>query len=229
MCVNRYILISEKIWHKELFFRLKNKFNHFEWLLIDTILDFSYESLKKIEPSKILIPHWSHIIPKEIYENYECIVFHMTDLPFGRGGSPLQNLIVRGFKETKIAALKVEKGIDTGGVYLKKTLSLEGTAEEIFKRASVIIEEMVFEIIAQDLQPIPQKGEVTVFKRRKQEESNIKDLNELEKIYDYIRMLDCEGYPHAFIETSNFKYEFTTAKFNENAEIITANVRITKK
>jgi len=36
------------------------------------------------------------IILKEIFENYEIILFHMTDLPYGRGGSPLQNLIVRG-------------------------------------------------------------------------------------------------------------------------------------
>ena len=32
---------------------------------------------------------------QEIHENYKCIIFHMTDLPFGRGGSPLQNLISR--------------------------------------------------------------------------------------------------------------------------------------
>ena len=44
----------------------------------------------------------------------------MTDLPFGRGGSPLQNLIVRGFEETMTSAIKVTKGIDTGDIYLKE-------------------------------------------------------------------------------------------------------------
>ena len=42
-------------------------------------------------------------------------------------------------------------------------------------------------------------------------------------------MLDCEGYPHAFIETKFFKAEFTNANFNESEKIITANVRIVKK
>ena len=47
----------------------------------------------------------------------------MTDLPFGRGGSPLQNLIVRGYKSTKLTAIKVQSGIDTGDIYLKKPFS----------------------------------------------------------------------------------------------------------
>ena len=46
-------------------------------------------------------------MPSEIIRNYECICFHETDLPFGRGGSPIQNLIVRGFKTTKISAIKM--------------------------------------------------------------------------------------------------------------------------
>ena len=51
-------------------------------------------------------------IPTEIFTSFECIVFHMTDLPYGRGGSPLQNLIVRGHKKTKVSALKVVKEVD---------------------------------------------------------------------------------------------------------------------
>ena len=46
----------------------------------------------------------------------------MTDLPYGRGGSPLQNLIARGFLETKISAILVEKQLDAGPVYLKMEL-----------------------------------------------------------------------------------------------------------
>ena len=57
----------------------------------------------------------------------------MTDLPYGRGGSPLQNLIIiRGLKTTKITAFKCVAEIDVGPVYLKKTLSLEGNAQDIY-------------------------------------------------------------------------------------------------
>lgn len=227
--MHNYVILSEKSWHKNLFNDLKKSFKNDNWLLIDSKTDFNLENLEKFKPTKILIPHWSHIIPKEIYERYECIVFHMTDLPFGRGGSPLQNLIVRGHKLTKISALRVEEGLDTGDIYLKEPLELFGTAEEIFLRASLIIEKMIFDILQKKLIATPQFGEVTEFKRRKVEDSNIIRLIELEEVYDYIRMLDCEGYPNAFIESDNLKFEFDKAIFNETDKIITANVRISKK
>lgn len=224
----KYIILSEKEWHKNLFDNLKNNIAG-NWLLIDSKENFNLKALEVFNPSKIFIPHWSYIIPSEIYDNYECIVFHMTDLPFGRGGSPLQNLIERGFKTTKIAAIKVEKGLDTGDVYLKSEMSLNGTAREIFENSSLIVEKMIAEIIAEDIKPTPQVGEVTEFKRRKPEESNLMHLSDVEKVYDYIRMLDCDGYPHAYIETSFMKIEFTNASFDSNKKIINANVRITKK
>jgi len=226
---NRYIILSEKQWHEDLFNQLKSEFKENEWLLINNKADFNLQQLNEFKPDKIFIPHWSYIIPEEIFNSIDCIVFHMTDLPFGRGGSPLQNLIVRGFKSTKISAIKVQSGIDTGDVYLKKSLDLSGSAQEIFQKSAVVIEEMIKEMIIKKSIPSPQIGKVVEFKRRKPEESNISELEDLENIYNYIRMLDCEGYPHAFIETKFFKVEFTNANFNESEKIITANVRIVKK
>jgi methionyl-tRNA formyltransferase len=226
---NRVILLSEKKWHEELFYQLKSEFNTIDWLLINNKSDFNLQLLNEFNPDKIFIPHWSYIIPEEIFSSFDCIVFHMTDLPFGRGGSPLQNLIVRGIKSTKISAIKVQSGIDTGDVYLKKPLDLTGSAQEIFQRSTVIIEQMIKEIIINNILPSPQIGEIVEFKRRKPEESNLSEIEELENIYNHIRMLDCEGYPHAFIETKFFKAEFTNANFNESEKIITANVRIVKK
>jgi methionyl-tRNA formyltransferase len=53
-------------------------------------------------------------------------------LPYGRGGSPLQNLIDLGHKDTFVSALKMTEELDAGAIYLKKPLSLEGLAEEIY-------------------------------------------------------------------------------------------------
>lgn len=98
--------------------------------------DLTRETVDGLRPDWIFFPHWSYIIPSSIYENYRCVVFHMTDLPFGRGGSPLQNLIVRGIAETKISALRVTKALDAGDIYLKEPLQLYGSATEIYVRAA---------------------------------------------------------------------------------------------
>ncbi len=189
--------------------------------------EFTLTNLSSLSPDYIFLPHWSYIIPKEIYNAFNCIVFHMTDLPYGRGGSPLQNLIVRGHEQTKISALRVTEGIDTGDVYLKRDLALFGTAEEIFLRASKVIIEMIEEIIANVPQPSPQSGEITAFKRRNPQQGDVSSLNSLESLYDYIRMLDSEGYPCAFLETDHFKIEFSRA--SPKKDYLIADVRITKK
>lgn len=222
-----FVLLSEKSWHQDLFAHLQQQFPA-NWTWIKSKDEFTAECLKALNPTYIFIPHWSYIIPSEIYERYTCVVFHMTDLPYGRGGSPLQNLIVRGFKDTKISAIRVEKGIDTGPVYLKKKLSLHGTAEEIFIRSVEVIKDMIIEIVKHQIEPEAQIGEVILFKRRKPDDGNISLCENIEQVYDFIRMLDCEGYPNAFIETDKFRLEFSRASLKSGKTLI-ADVRIIKK
>lgn len=191
--------------------------------------DLAEDRLKEIDPTYIFFMHWSWIIPNDVFNTYDCIVFHMTDLPYGRGGSPLQNLIIRGHKETKITALKVDQGIDTGDVYLKKDLKLDGTAREIFINTGEIIKEMIEDIVKFNIQPIKQEGDAVLFNRRKPAQSLIPDdIDGIEKLYDFIRMLDADNYPHAFLQNNGFKFELTNAKVENNNELI-AHVRITKK
>ncbi|MCC5946014.1 MAG: hypothetical protein JJT94_13875 [Bernardetiaceae bacterium] len=225
--MKKHIILSEKRWHHGMAAALEKRVAA-QWVLIDQKEDFTFENLQNLQADKIFIPHWSYIIPAKIYENFECIVFHMTDLPYGRGGSPLQNLIVRGIKQTKISAIRVTKELDAGQIYLKKDLPLYGTAQEVFFRAVPLIEEMIIEIINQNIQPQEQIGEVTTFKRRKPEEGNIKALKTIEEVYDYIRMLDAETYPKAFVEIDNFRIEFSRASINAD-QTLSADVRIIPK
>lgn len=183
--------------------------------------------LNEIKPDFVFFLHWSFLIPKDIFERFQCIVFHMTDLPYGRGGSPLQNLIVRGHTETMLSAIRVEHGIDTGPVYLKRKLDLAGTASDIFKRAGGIMKEMIDEIVTNRPVPKAQEGDVVVFKRRTPSESDLAAIDDLEMAYNYIRMLDADGYPKAFVETQNLRFEFTNA--TPGADSITATVKITRK
>tara|TARA_B100000767_G_scaffold5260_1_gene4983 strand:+ start:7636 stop:8313 length:678 start_codon:yes stop_codon:yes gene_type:complete len=225
--MSKYVILSEKSWNSLLFRELSLQTKD-DWVLISQKKDFNLKNLKKINPDKIFIPHWSYIISELIFNSYKCIVFHMTDLPYGRGGSPLQNLILLGHKNTKISALQVESGIDTGNIYLKKDLSLNGSAQDIYERANDVIRNMIVEIVKTKPVPIKQEGKPTLFKRRKPFMSNMDDVESLDEVYDFIRMLDADGYPHAFLETSNCKFEFRkVSKQNDNT--LNAYVRIIKK
>ena len=225
---SNYIILSEKKWNNNMIKHLQAEFPDINWIRINKKEDFNYQKLSEINPEMIFIPHWSHIIPSIIFDCYECVVFHMTDLPFGRGGSPLQNLIIRGYAETKISALKVVEKVDSGPIYLKHELSLDGDAEKIFNRCSRVIQKMISRIIREKLVPSEQVGQAVYFKRRKPEDGNIHNLDSLKSTFDHIRMLDAEGYPKAFIELKHLTLEFSDVKY-ENDKSLKAYVRITKK
>ncbi|WP_299439218.1 hypothetical protein [uncultured Rhodospira sp.] len=183
--------------------------------------------LEALAPRFVFFPHWSYKIPKAVFEAYPCVIFHMTDLPYGRGGSPLQNLIVRGHRETKITALRCVEAFDAGPVYMKRPLSLLGAAEEIFLRADRIIEDMIVEIVATEPVPVPQEGEPVVFRRRTPSDGNLAQATDLDGLYDMIRMLDAQGYPAAFVEVGPFRLDFTRAI--RRCDGVVADVRITRR
>lgn len=222
----KYVIACSRSWYASIAPRL-SEVTGAEFVLITRKEDLTLEVLEELEPKYVFFPHWSYIIPKEIHQKYDCIIFHMTDVPFGRGGSPLQNLIARGIYETKITALRCEAELDAGPVYLKHPLSLHGAAEEIYLRAAKTIESMIVEIVEHEPEPVPQVGAGVCFPRRKPQESDISSLSDLEKVFDYIRMLDAEGYPKAFLETEHMRFEFQRPSLTQGK--IIADVIITKK
>ena len=208
------IIATIKEWNIENYFKLKEGLkNKYNFHLITDKEDLNIENIKKINPKYIFFPHWSWIIKEEIYSNFVCIVFHMTDLPYGRGGSPFQNLIMNEVYDTKISALKVDGGLDTGDIFLKEDFNISiGSAEENFiKLSKIIFEKMIPNFLENILQAKKQEGEIIEFKRRRKEDSNIIKIEtkNIHKLYDFIRMLDAEGYPKAYIELDKIKIEFS--------------------
>jgi methionyl-tRNA formyltransferase len=174
----------------------------------------------------IFFIHWNWKVPEEIISKYECVCFHMTDVPYGRGGSPLQNLILRGHQTTWLSALRMTDEIDAGPVYTKQKLTLDGRAEDIYKRAAMIAMDIIEWMIKVHPVPKPQIGEPTYFKRRHPEESELLLKGGLEEVNDFIRMLDAPGYPKAFINHGEYRIEFANPKLREGK--LTASVHISK-
>ena len=83
-CSKNWFLKNEK---SKKFLKKKNIF------LITKKNNLNIKVIKKINPKIIFFPHWSYRVNKNIFKKYKCICFHTAPLPFGRGGSPIQNLI----------------------------------------------------------------------------------------------------------------------------------------
>ena len=219
------IIVSNKEWHRKYTKEITIRTNK-DVIYIDNKECITYDYLHNLQPEWVFFPHWSYIIPAEVYENMNCVIFHMTDLPFGRGGSPLQNLIARGIYETKLSALKCTAQLDAGDIYIKQPLSLWGTAEEIYLRAAELTKEMIIQIVKEKPQLHKQQGEPVVFQRRKPSEGDIGKLKSLSKVFDYIRMLDADTYPPAFLDMNNLHIEFTRASLKDGHILADAKIFI---
>ena len=219
-----YLVVTIKKWNLEVYEKHISKLEG-NWSLITNKEDLTLKNIKKINPKYIFFPHWSWMVPKEITDNYDCVCIHMTDLPYGRGGSPLQNLIIKGHKVTKLTALKMTQELDTGDIYHKVSLDLSGSAQEIFIDSANKIYELIKFIIENKPQLQPQEGKVVNFNRRKPSQSEIpKDIT-IEEIYDYIRMLDADTYPAAYIDFGGFRLLFKKAKLDNGKLTMEVDVK----
>jgi len=207
-----YLICAHRKWAKRLYAKLSKKYKNMILLSSPTKLTMKY--LKEINPKMIFFPDWSWIIPKEIVSNFKCVCFHESNLPKFRGGSPIQNQIIRNIKKTKTTAFLMNESLDSGYIMLQKDLSLEGSLNQIFKRMIANDYEMIVKIISGLYRLKKQRGKPTTFKRRKPEESELKHLNySKEYLYNFIRML-ADPYPNAFLKVGKRKIIFKSAKYD---------------
>jgi len=227
----KIIIATIKSWNIERAYAMQKRYaGQHEIKVYTTKEEFTPVAVEQFAPDYIFLPHWSEWIPNEITTRWHCVVFHMTDLPYGRGGSPLQNLIIRGHKETKISAIQVTEQFDAGPIYMKEPLSLEGSAQEIFIRcADVIFETMIPRFLNEKPTAVPQEGEPVVFKRRKPQDGQITEEMPLSQIYDMIRMLDAEGYPRAFLDYGAYRLTFEQAELSQDGSMVEAKVFFRKR
>jgi methionyl-tRNA formyltransferase len=221
--MTNYTVATIKTWNIDAYAR-HSKALPGEWRLVTEPAQLTRAFLAGHNPRYVFFPHWSERVPAEILNNFECVCFHMTDVPYGRGGSPLQNLIARGHNDTVITALRMTESLDAGPIYLKSPLSLSGRAQDIFERAADLVYDMIREIVTKEPVPVPQAGEPVIFKRRRPEMSQLPDRGQTQTLYDHIRMLDAETYPKAFIDHGDFRLTFEDADLQTDG---TLKVRVT--
>ena len=78
------------------------------------------------------------ILPKPILEAPEagCINVHASLLPRWRGAAPIQRAILAGDEVTGVTIMKMDEGLDTGPMLLRKSLDIRG------KNAGQVTEEL---------------------------------------------------------------------------------------
>ena len=206
-------LVNSKKWFR--IERLKENLSEHTIFEISNKKTLNLSYLKKISCDIIFFVHWHWLVPEKIISKYKCILFHTAPLPIGRGGSPIQNLILEGYKNSPVYALKMVKELDCGPLLVKKNISLKGNLSDIFNRVEDAIILLIHKIVSKNIKPKKQKGQIKKFFRLSESDNEILNPLSLSQFYDRIRMLDAPDYPNAYIRYGDKIIFFKNANYKK--------------
>jgi methionyl-tRNA formyltransferase len=152
---------------------------------------FTPASLKSAEEQDLFASHhadaaiviaYGLILPQSILDAppLGCINVHASLLPRWRGAAPIHRAIEAGDCETGITIMKMDAGLDTGPMLLKKSVPLTpqttatGLHDELAELGSVLLLKALEDYAAGTLHPIPQPAQgVTYAAKLRREEGQI--------------------------------------------------------
>jgi len=143
------------------------------------------------------------IIRADIRAMYRrTLVIHASDLPKGRGWSPMAWEILAGADRITVSLLNAEDGVDSGNIWQKRSFALDGTelVDELnAKLFATELELMDWAIAHCDTaQADPQDGDPTTWPRRTPADSEIDPAKPLTESFDTIRIADPNRFPAFF-------------------------------
>ena len=158
----------------------------------------SVEFLSKFQPDFIVVVAYGHIIPQWMIDlpKHGCINLHASLLPKYRGAAPIPWAIIRGESVTGLTTMKIDAGLDTGDILLKKEVPIqaEDTTETLSERLSGVgadlMEESLSKLIRGEIQPQPQDhAQATFAPMLKKEDGRIDWTLRAEEIQRRVRGL----------------------------------------
>lgn len=196
------ILTDKKSWFYKNKDKIPTKFR--KYLKKDLIS--SYKKIKKNYDLTIIVSYYK-IIPKKFlsYSKHNLVV-HESDLPKGRGMSPLFWQIIKGKKKVTFTLFECSSNMDEGKYYIKK---------KFYFKPDLLYEEIkdkqmrcAFEIINifikkysknKNIKSFSQKGKASYYSRIKPSFSKLNINKSIKTQINKLRTRDNENFPAYFI------------------------------
>lgn len=164
----------------------------------------------------------TEIISPQVYSRFRFpLVIHESDLPLGRGWSPLAWQILEGRNDIPVTLLEVSANVDRGAIWSKAVLRLEG--HELLDEISRSLMQVKFELVEYALQqhtsvqPTEQNHpNATYYKRRTPQMSEFNPSESLESQFDMLRIADPVRYP-AFFSMRGHRYKLILEKIGPSS------------
>lgn len=153
--------------------------------------------------------------PDILARNRHNLAIHASNLPAGRGWSPLTWQILAGENRIPLCLFEATEEVDAGPVYYREYLEFRG--DELIDEMRVCLAEKSIELCQRFLSaPTPpvgtlQAGEPAYWARRRPEDSRLDPDKTLAEQFNLLRTVDNQHYP-AFFELHGKRYYLKISK-----------------
>tara|TARA_B100000963_G_C22449807_1_gene590547 strand:- start:16 stop:657 length:642 start_codon:yes stop_codon:yes gene_type:complete len=186
-------------------FNFYKKYNlYLDNFLIDYFFD--YEEIKDFDI--VFILGYTRILPTQfLRRNRLNLVVHESDLPKGKGFSPIQWQLLEGKSEIKITLIEVTSKVDSGDIFLQKKLEFKGT--ELYDEIREIQAKGTFSIIHEFLEHYPnikqkkQVGTESFYPRRTKDDGELDISKTIEENFNLMRIGNNKSWPSFFYYKGN--------------------------
>ena len=161
---------------------------------------------------------YGQIVPFRILNMFKHnLVVHESDLPRGKGWSPLTWQILEGKKQVPVTMIEADEKVDSGPVYAQEWINLQG--DELVEEIRAEQAEATIRLCEKFVTEYPQilntakdqTGEGSFYPRRKPENSRLDPDKSLREQFNLLRVVDNNRYP-AFFNLHGLKYTLTVEK-----------------
>tara|TARA_B110000091_G_scaffold22364_1_gene21126 strand:- start:1597 stop:2235 length:639 start_codon:yes stop_codon:yes gene_type:complete len=155
---------------------------------------------------------------KHLNLNTHNLVIHESDLPKGRGMSPLTWQILEGKSDIPVTLLEASEELDAGVIYGQKVMELNGSelVDELRDLQFKVTKNLIIDFLDNysNIQGVSQDGTPTFYRARNINDSKLDISKSIEEQFNLFRISDNIRYP-AWFEKNGFKYKLEINKIKE--------------
>jgi methionyl-tRNA formyltransferase len=150
------------------------------------------------------------IVPAEMLaRNRRNLVVHESELPEGRGFSPLTWQVIEGRHTIPVCLFEATDELDAGPVIYRDAMELDGheLVDELRALQASKTIDLCLRFLSKASPPagVPQRGESRRYRRRTPQDSRLDPDKTLHAQFDLLRTIDNERYP-AFFDLAGHRY-----------------------
>mgnify|MGYP003441305753 CR=1 FL=1 len=201
------ILTSSQSWFIHYAQDLKNKLEHIGY---STRIYHHHKDVPDDVELVFLLSYFTRVDSFFLHKHKHTLVVHESDLPNGKGWSPLFWQIIEGKNEIPVVLIEAAEQLDSGVIYLKDTIKLNGYElhDEIRMAQASITTNLCIKFLREynNIKPYAQREQKeSFFQKRTQRDSKLDIKKPIIEQFNLLRTVNNKEFP-AFFEIDKHKY-----------------------